>query len=116
MCALLRMNATTLFPTRCFRLQTMSEFDKNGFFPIHSAAYEGDFKTVKVLLDNGVDVDIVTKDTAFLARKSTAMHCASSQGRFNIVKLLIERKATIDKTDTYYCQTAFHHACRNGHL
>ena len=94
----------------------MALFNKDGFttggrHQIHLAAGDGDVKTVKELLNKGISPDIETRHYS----NFTPLHNAGQAGELNTVKLLVERKATIDKTN-WYQETAVHVACRKGHV
>jgi ankyrin repeat protein len=59
---------------------------------IISAVKGGNYKIVKVLLDNGVDIHSLNKD------KNTPLHLAALTGNYKLVKLLLEYGADINKT------------------
>ncbi|MGC3982063.1 MAG: ankyrin repeat domain-containing protein [Steroidobacteraceae bacterium] len=64
--------------------------------PMHTAAREGRFATVKQLLDLGMDVDIA--DHAGVR----ALNTAASNNRLDVMQLLIDRGADIDRPTQYY--------------
>jgi ankyrin repeat protein len=55
--------------------------------PLMNAAYQGDQKSVNLLLDKGVNIDTANR-TGW-----TALNSAADQGHIDIVQLLLERKA-----------------------
>src|SRR5437868_1348787 len=77
---------------------------------IHLAACDGDLTALQEELDKGVDVDI-EDPTDF---NSTALSHAA-YNRLDAVKLLIEKKATVDKLDSLR-RTALILACIEGHI
>jgi hypothetical protein len=75
----------------------------------------GDLKKVKILLDNGDDVNQV-----FL--ENTPLNCAAAKGHLEVVRLLLGRGAEVDKIpvcDPFFIRdkkTALYFAAENGHL
>lgn len=61
------------------------------------AADAGDIATVRNLLDQGVDPNVVGELPSGV--KATALMLAGSRGRLEIVKLLLERKANLEVRD-----------------
>ena len=61
-----------------------------------AAARKGDTAAVKVLLDNGVNVNAKTRYGA------TALSYACDKGHMEVVKLLIDRGADVNSKDTFY--------------
>lgn len=75
------------------------------------AAANGDFKAIEEDLNKGVSPDGVDDPTPHW----TPLMSAASGGHVDAAKLLIERKATIDFTDSHQ-QTALDRACQDGRM
>jgi serine/threonine-protein phosphatase 6 regulatory ankyrin repeat subunit B len=60
-----------------------------GFLPLHIAAKMGKIAVVKMLLDNGADIDQQTE-------APSALYLAAEQGHTSIVELLLTRGANIN--------------------
>jgi len=90
-----------------------AKFDSIVALLIHNAASAGDLSTVRAELDKGVSVDIVTEGTR--RARWTALMAATHSGQIEVVKLLVSRKATLDKIDNDGW-TALFRACLNGHV
>jgi hypothetical protein len=76
---------------------------------LFDAARKGDAAKVKALLDRGVDVDTKFRYGA------TALSYASDKGHLEVVKLLLERKASVNVKDTFYGATPIIWAAEKGH-
>ena len=76
---------------------------------INMAALNGQLDIVKVLVENGADVDVKDADN------NTALHNATLRGHLEIVKLLIENSADVNAQDNDD-QTALHIAAEFGYL
>lgn len=74
------------------------------------AARTGDVSRVRALLDAGVDPDAPSRYGA------TALSFAAQKGHLEVVRLLLERGATVDVTDTFYDQTPLAWALSDGHF
>lgn len=61
-----------------------------GDYPIHIASVRGDIDEMKILLDNGADINAIGE------HGYTALHNAVEQGNINTVKFLLEQN--IDTT------------------
>ncbi len=73
------------------------------------AARSGDRAKVSALLDAGVDVNARTRYGA------TALLFAADKGRFDVVRLLVERGADVNAEDTFYRVSAIGMALSNDH-
>ena len=73
------------------------------------AAQCGQEKVVRLLLENGADVEAKTKDG------DTVLHLMASQGREAVVQLLLEKGADVEAKDDVYGYTALHMATQEGH-
>lgn len=79
--------------------------DDKGMFAIHLAVQAGYRECVEVLLNNGVNVDEVTKEIwrsgeGNISKKiKTALHIACEKGHQEIVGFLLERGADVNKED-----------------
>jgi serine/threonine-protein phosphatase 6 regulatory ankyrin repeat subunit B len=69
--------------------------DKNGWSALHYASAEGHDKVVKILLENGADVDIKN------FKGQTPLHIAAQRGNVNIVKILLSYGADPEAKDNY---------------
>lgn len=67
--------------------------DDNYFSPLHLAVAKSNIKAVKILLKNGVDVDIPGEF------EQTPLHLAVICGNLSIIKLLIKYNADITMVD-----------------
>ncbi len=67
--------------------------------PLHVAADAGRAGVVGVLLDVGVQPDAVTRHTTPLHARQTALHLAAAGGHRVVVRLLVERGATVEVRD-----------------
>ena len=68
--------------------------DRYGFTALHWAAQEGNFDSVKALLDSQTNV-VNSSDNKGL----TALHLACLNGHLDVVNILIERGANVDAVD-----------------
>ena len=75
-----------------------------------AAARKGDTAAVKVLLDNGVDVNAKTRYGA------TALSYACDKGHIEVVKLLIDRGADVNSKDTFYGEVPLGWALSKDHI
>ncbi|HSR68448.1 MAG TPA: PQQ-binding-like beta-propeller repeat protein [Acidobacteriota bacterium] len=73
------------------------------------AARQGDTETLSRLLDKGVDVNSTTR------YNSTALHFAADKGHLEAVRLLLERGADPNVTDSFYSTTPLTWALSKGH-
>lgn len=71
-------------------------FDSGNLAPIHEAARNDHVGTIILLLDHGAKVNLQTK-----YEKRTALHLAASSGKDQVVRLLLEKRAHVDKQDLY---------------
>jgi ankyrin repeat protein len=62
---------------------------------IQTACFHHNLNVVKMLLEKGVDVNIVDK----VVHGQTRLHWASSQGYLELVKLLVGHGADVDAND-----------------
>src|SRR5689334_15712910 len=66
--------------------------NEEGYHRIHVAARKGDINAVQKQLDKGVSPDVETRSGGY-----TALHYAVEKEHLDIIKLLAEHKATLDK-------------------
>lgn len=71
-------------------------FSVSGWHRLHCAAHAGDLKAIAGALDAKADVDVLTRD--FDLR--TPLIRAAMWGQFEAMKLLLERKACVNATDS----------------
>lgn len=84
----------------------INSVEPRGVSPLHSAAELGYVQPLKVLLEYGVDPNLVTRD-----KENTALHLAAEGGFSECVSLLLSKGASPDaKNDKG--QTALHFAAR----
>lgn len=83
---------------------------KGGPTPLHTAAFKGELKEVKKLLETGSDINILD------AKGWTPLHDAAIQGHTDIVKLLIAAGADINVQDNEERYTPLHDAARMNYL
>ena len=80
--------------------------------PLHLAAKRGHLAVCTLLLDRGIEVNAVDKNTA-----STAMHLASANGFLGVCQLLLGRGANINAVDKvllrrfHYCRIMCSNDC-----
>ena len=79
--------------------------------PIHIAALYGHLNVVKILIDNGVDIDVLDEDES-----ETPLMKASFLGRYDVVKFLLQNGAKVDKNADDFLQTPLQCALEEGHL
>ena len=75
------------------------------------AAKRGDTKRAKVLLREGVDVNISKEGD----EGCTALFIAAREGHKDVVDALIAAKAEVNKADTIHGETPLYAACCFGH-
>ena len=77
---------------------------------LFEAARTGDRARVAALLDSGVDINAVSR------YRITALGFAAEGGHFDVVRLLVERKADVNVADSFYGSRALDMALRNNRL
>ena len=77
-------------------VQTNDHHGRHGWHRVHVALAEADRKSVQEQLDSGVDVDTRSRT----AIPFTPLHLAVEWGYLITVKLLVERKADVNKCDS----------------
>ena len=88
-------------------------FDKSGCTPFHLAALHGRNDIIRLVITK-LGGDIV--NFSHEEKKITPLHCASTNGHFSTVEMLVsEYKADINAR-RYDDKTALHLAAENGHL
>jgi ankyrin repeat protein len=93
----------TLLLAECSNVNSV---EPRGVSPLHSAAELGHIQPLKILLEYGVDPNLVTRD-----KKNTALHLAADGGFSECVSLLLSKGANADARN-YKGQTALHLAAR----
>lgn len=88
------------------RCSNINSLEPGGVSPLHSAAELGHIQPLKVLLDYGVDPNLVTRD-----KKNTALHLAAEGGFSECASLLLSKGANADARNCKG-QTALHLAAR----
>ena len=87
------------------------------------AVEDGDANQVQSLLDQGVNPnheiysreDWISKHSGRWYRRNPPLHTACSNGNLEMVKALIQRGASIGRSDKGYNMTPLHHACYVGY-
>ena len=64
--------------------------DGRGDYPIHHAARNGDTAIVRLLIDDGADVNATNE------RRHTVLYCAGGHGHIETVRLLLSKNADVD--------------------
>lgn len=77
-----------------------------GMTALHLCVSKGDVRSVEILIEYGVDVDIVD------SQKRTALHIACAMGSTAIVSILLRKEAKTELMD-WNGHTALHLACLN---
>lgn len=70
--------------------------DERGYSPLHWAAADNLLELCKVLLEKGVDINIISKD----GYSRTPLHIASGMGSFESFKFLLDSGASIELKDS----------------
>ncbi|CAN1135377.1 Ankyrin repeat-containing protein At5g02620 [Linum perenne] len=84
---------------------------RNGYDAFHIAAKQGDFETLKVLMEANPDLAMT-----FDSSNTTALHSAAAQGHVDVADYLLERCGSVVAIAKSNGKTALHSAARNGHL
>jgi len=83
--------------------------DELGKFPIHEAVYSNNIDMVKLLLDNGANIDEAIKPFGH-----TPLYIAVKCGNHEIAKYLLEKCAKIYVTDKLSGRSLLHIAAKNN--
>jgi ankyrin repeat protein/predicted DNA-binding WGR domain protein len=83
--------------------------DRLGYNAIHYAAEYGNFDVVKLLVENGLKIDLPGPD------RKTCLHIAAAKGNWEMVEFLVNNGAKTTTKDKYK-RTALLLACKNGNL
>lgn len=91
-----------------------SNFNSKCFSPLHEAFAKRHYKTFKVLLENGADVDLTNQQGL---NGFTPLHVATYKGHLDVVKLFIQKNANINIfAKTNYDHTTLDLALLNGNF
>lgn len=82
----------------------------SGMSSLHFAAINGNDQIVRMLIDYGADIDLLSSDG------STPLYFAASYGRYEVAKELINSGVSIDKPDPDFGFTPLIVALRKGHI
>ena len=94
---------------------TTNETYHNDFFP-DQAFFDACIKGDKDALNAYVSKDIYIDVTTTTADRSTGLLLAAQHGKLEIVKILLEKKADINATDSNEGETPLMRACLNKHI
>ena len=64
---------------------------KDGWTALHQAAINGHEAVVRLLLDNGANIEAKSSLGQGLAPMMTPLHCAAEMGHGGVLKLLLQR-------------------------
>jgi len=78
--------------------------DSAGYRPLHYAARNGHYRVCELLLDNGAEVNAVTR-----CIRATALHRAATQGHSDVITTLLHHGADVNLKDADG-STALHRA------
>ncbi|GFG37774.1 hypothetical protein Cfor_02412 [Coptotermes formosanus] len=101
-----KANAVECIPLLLAECSDINSLEPRGFSPLHSAAELGNIHPLRILLDYGVDPNLVTYD-----KKNTALHLAAEGGFSECISLLLSKGAHADARN-HKGQTALHLAAR----
>jgi uncharacterized protein len=87
----------------------VTAYSSDGWPALHLAAYFGGRETVKILLDRGAGIDMLSTNMG-----NTALQAAVANGQTEVVRLLIERGAEVDYATAQGEHTALHSAVIGG--
>jgi ankyrin repeat protein len=79
-------------------IERSKDINVKGYFgqtALHEAARQGNVEIVKLLIDRGADINIITVDR----NRGTALHDAALKGNMEIVKMLIEKGSNVNATN-----------------
>ncbi len=94
----------------------LHKFSRTGRAPIHIAAQKGVCATTRMLLEAGADVDMKTRENGFFDDNDgyTALDVAIGCGKWDVTKLLLEKKANANARCGSAKRTAAHLAAKRG--
>ena len=101
-----KANAVECVTLLLAEVSNINSLEPQGVSPLHSAAELGNINPLRILLNYGIDPNLVTND-----KKNTALHLAAEGGFSECVSLLLSKGAIADKRN-YKGQTALHLAAR----
>jgi len=82
----------------------------DGWTPLHLASFFGQKEIVELLLDQGADMHVVSKNESSVM----PLHSALANRQVETARLLIERGADIEARQPTYEYTPLHYAAANG--
>lgn len=90
---------------------SVDEFDRDSKDSLlMTACSRGNTSVVEVLLEHKASVNNTNK------YGSTALHAASSYGKLDCVRLLLQHNAKVDVVEKELGESPLHRCCSNGHL
>nr|WP_253308677.1 ankyrin repeat domain-containing protein [Rickettsia endosymbiont of Ceutorhynchus assimilis] len=93
------------------KIVNVDDLNPNNWTALHFAARSGHDNIVKLLLDHGANVNVITPDDGW-----TALHFAARNGYDGIVEVLLKHNADIINIQTSFGSTALHLAAKNKHI
>jgi ankyrin repeat protein len=93
-----------------FGLASINRVNKTRFYPLHLAVLNNHLECVKVLLEFGANVDVLTSTSS---GKLTPLMLACQKGYLKIVIHLIDHGARVEARDRFK-RTPLIHACMSG--
>ncbi len=87
----------------------VKQYSRDGWTPLHLAAFFGHFHAAQVLLESGAEVSAFSRND----HENTPLHAALAGRRFDVAKLLLAYRATVKVGDAAGW-TPLHHAADAG--
>ena len=91
--AAMRADTTTVKKLLSGKVNINARVFMNGASPLYGAAYKGHLDTVKLLVENGADMDVR------MYRGFTPLMGALINGQYNVVKYLVSKNASVNAAD-----------------
>ena len=76
----------------------VNAYSHDGWTPLHLAAFFGHYDVAEVLLLNGADTELPSKNPQF-AHENTALHAAVTNRKAGVVQLLLGQGANVNASD-----------------
>ena len=82
----------------CEDQKLLNTYSHDGWTPLHLAAFFGHYDVAEVLLLNGADTELSSKNTQ-CAHENTALHAAITNRKTGVVQLLLGQGANVNASD-----------------